>query len=138
MTDKKPRFDVMLDMNDPDFAQKIKDAIGVKDGEAVHFEHPQFQRTDGVTPARVDVPLVHLPLFSDEALLAMGCCKWDEIDGEGQTLWLYPAEWYDFIPDGTDIVSIFGERKKFKRGETDNDTRFGMLAYGFYKMEQPK
>lgn len=137
MTDKKPdpRFDAMLDMNDADFVQKLKEAIGLKDGEAVQFTSPQFHRTDGVAPAYTDVALPHLPLFSDESLIAMGCCKWDEPDNEGRTLWLYPGEWYDRIPDGTDIVDIFGARKKFKRGETDNDIRFGMLSFGFYKRD---
>jgi len=46
-------------------------------------------------------------------------------------LWLFPKEWYNSIPDGLEVVDINGKREDFKRHETDNDTRYGALAYGF-------
>lgn len=44
--------------------------------------------------------------------------------------YLIPNEWYEYIPDGFDLVCISGKAEKFKRGRTDNDIRFGCLAYG--------
>lgn len=45
-------------------------------------------------------------------------------------LWLFPFEWYDHIPDGYMVTTISEHVEPFKRGETDNDKRFGCLAYG--------
>ena len=66
----------------------------------------------------------------DEATLrALGFGVWDENE-EGKH-WLFPKEWYDIIPDGHPIVYITGKQSEFKRGETDDDYRFGCLAFGF-------
>jgi hypothetical protein len=51
---------------------------------------------------------------------------------DGRVLWLLPGEWYNSIPDGFELIDIMGEKEIFKRGETDDDIRFGMLAYGIY------
>jgi hypothetical protein len=42
----------------------------------------------------------------------------------------FPAEWYDHIPEGFEIVTINGAMKPFERGVTDDDRRFGLLAFG--------
>lgn len=127
------KFDAIFDINDPDFAQKLVDAIGAKPGEEVEFITPQFNRTDGLN---VPLPLCDfskLNTLSEETLKAIGCQKWDDPDKDGKVLWLYPAEWYDHIPDGTKIVSISGSHKEFKHGKSDDDRRCGALAYGFLK-----
>lgn len=49
---------------------------------------------------------------------------------EGGTLMLFPGEWYHHIPKGFTIVDIFGNEKTFAIGQTDDDIRFGCLAYG--------
>lgn len=43
---------------------------------------------------------------------------------------LFPGEWYGIIPDGFDVVGLCGERYKFKKGESDDDIRYGCLPYG--------
>jgi len=45
-------------------------------------------------------------------------------------LWLFPASWYEDIPNGFPIVDINGCTESFEKGKTDDDRRFGMLAYG--------
>ena len=45
-------------------------------------------------------------------------------------LWLLPAEWYDAIPNGFPVTDIFGCIEQFERGKTDDDRRFGLLAFG--------
>ena len=125
-------FDVLLDASDPDFEKKLMEAIGVKPGDSVQFITPQFQRTDGLTvtyfPQTVD-EFSCLYMFSEETLKKLGCQKWDGNCDEIH--WLFPKEWYSCIPDGLEVVDINGDVEIFKRGETDDDIRFGCLPYGF-------
>jgi len=46
------------------------------------------------------------------------------------TLWLFPGTWYQHIPNGFPIVDIFGVLDEFERGKTDDDIRYGCLAFG--------
>jgi hypothetical protein len=123
----------MLNMNNPDFVEQLKDAVGLKDGEVLEITTPQFARTDGITPSIPDIAFDKLHTLSKEALKSRGCQMWDEPDAEGNVLWLYPATWYDHIPEGTEMVCIDGEKSAFKRGVTDDDMRYGALAYGFIR-----
>lgn len=126
------RFDVMLDASDPDFIAKLSAAIGVRPGEKLNLILPQFDRTDGriVTYLpRTPEEYAALKLLDPESLKKIGCQMWDEQDGE--TTWLFPHEWYNYIPNGTTIVDINGDVEEFKNGETDDDMRFGALAFGF-------
>ncbi len=50
--------------------------------------------------------------------------------GTGPFLFLFPKDWYDKLPDGLPITYISWEKGVFKHGETDDDYRFGCLAYG--------
>jgi hypothetical protein len=43
---------------------------------------------------------------------------------------LFPEEWYQAIPDGFIVTGLYGEQYPFKKGESDDDIRFGCLAYG--------
>ena len=54
----------------------------------------------------------------------------DDLDANGAGLMLFPHEWYDCIPEGFMVECIGGETEPFKKGVTDDDRRFGMLAYG--------
>lgn len=126
------KFDVILDASDKDFAEQLMDAIGVKPGDTVNFITPQFTRTDGrlvtycpSTPAEYAA----LPNMAPDLLKKIGCGIWDKENGK--THWLYPYEWYPHIPAGTPVVDINGETELFEPGKTDDDIRFGMLAYGF-------
>jgi len=131
----KVKFDAVLDMSSPTFAADLRAAIGAKPGERVEVSGPQFTRIDGVKPAFPQIDFGALSNLAPETLKAIGCQKWDEPDDQGRVLWLYPAEWYDHIPDGTPIVDINGSAELFKRGETDDDMRFGALAFGLYKVD---
>lgn len=42
-------------------------------------------------------------------------------------IWLYNA-----IPEGTELITIFGKHFKFIPGKSDADNRFGYLAYGIH------
>ena len=49
---------------------------------------------------------------------------------EDEEIYLIPGEWYNSIPEGFQITTISGRIETFQKGITDNDTRFGCLAYG--------
>ena len=55
-------------------------------------------------------------------------------EAEGSTstheLWLFPDEWYSAIPAGLPIININAASELFVPGVTDDDIRFGCLAYG--------
>ena len=133
------KFDVILDSSDKDFVEDLTSALGVKDGDSITFISPQFDRMDGrMVTYLPDTAEEYeaLKLMNAGNLKKVGCQIWD--DNDGQITWLYPAEWYDHIPDGTEVVSISGDVKIFKKGETDNDKRYGALAYGFLSESQRK
>lgn len=129
------RFDAMIDINDPDFATKLAEAIGLNPGETLEIHTPQFKRTDGMHVPLPVMDFAALPGLPEATLKAIGCQKWDEPDADGNVLWLYPSEWYDHIPDGTIVTDINGKTEAFVKGQTDDDMRFGALAYGFIRHE---
>lgn len=46
---------------------------------------------------------------------------------------LFPCEWYDIIPNGFTVTGLSGESYLFEKGVSDDDKRFGCLAYGIRK-----
>ena len=98
----------------------------------IEIRTPQFERVDEINPTLPD-DFESLQNLSEGELKEIGCQKWDEPDDKGMTLWLFPGEWYDYIPNGLEIVDIFMEVKKFERGKTDDDIRYGALSFGFLK-----
>lgn len=74
---------------------------------------------------------------TEEDLLTWGFRKWSLPNKHGQVLWLFPADFYDRIQDGTTVITINHNKELFVRGKTDNDTRFGVLSFGFYRIHNP-
>ncbi|MEO5348913.1 MAG: hypothetical protein H7836_04630 [Magnetococcus sp. YQC-3] len=54
--------------------------------------------------------------------------KWD--DKGDDTIYLIPKVCYEFIPDGTELINIYDEKKIKGKDYIDDDTRFGRLAWG--------
>lgn len=126
-----PRFDAVLYMDDPDFARKFSEAVGLKPGEKLQIATPQFERTDGkkityvpTTPEQY-AALKHL---TREGRKSLGMAPWDE--REDEELWLFPHQWYAHIPAGLEVVDINYAVEKFEPGKTDDDRRFGLLSFG--------
>ena len=59
-------------------------------------------------------------------LRSLGWGRWDEKSG----LFLCPESQWSQVPDGIALTSISGDVKVKGRDHIDQDTRFGMLAYG--------
>ena len=124
----------VLDMNDDNFGGKLAKALNLKPLDKVTISTPVFERQDEI---KVDPPVKTVLYFDDlhnmteDYLKSIGCQIW-EIDKASKTIhWLYPAEWYDYIPENYLVTDICGRDKEFKHGVTDNDRRFGALSYGF-------
>ena len=129
--DSLPEGTPVLDASDPNFGRQLCDAMGLQPGDKVRVITPQFDREDGTTVlVPGDLDWKNIDKLSETTLKELGLRKWDEPDANGMVLWLFPAEWYDYIPDGVEVVTISNRREVFKRGETDDDRRYGMLAYG--------
>lgn len=112
-----------------ELADRIREAIGAGPFECVKVYAPPHQsRGDGkeVTymPLTMD-EFTALRAMSRERLLAIGLRPWDDAG-----LMLFPVDWYPLIPAGFEVTSISGETEAFVPGETDNDCRYGVLAYG--------
>lgn len=109
-------------------AKKIREMLGVGNYDEVRVLLPQFERLDGKTITYVPITVKEYDALKSAPaaiLKDIDVGYWDE------DIWLYPAEWYDYIPEGYEIVDIMGNTEKFQKGVTDDDRRFGYLAYGF-------
>lgn len=56
---------------------------------------------------------------------------------EDADVWLFPAEWYNKIPNGFIVTGLYGEAYPFQKGKSDDDIRFGCLAYGIRRKINP-
>jgi hypothetical protein len=109
--------------------KKLRELLGVSDFEEVTVVTPQFERPDGkeitFRPEKSAEFFDKLQKAPDDLLIDIGMGRWND------RLLLFPHEWYDCIPEGYIVRDINEEDEPFKHGETDNDIRFGCLAYGF-------
>ncbi len=119
-------------LGDNELSDRIREALDEPFGD-VQVMTPQFTRTNGCDPWWTPSSAADFDAIKtapDGFLRSLGLAKWDDDD---PTLWLYPGEWYKAIPEGYEIVDINGLHEPFKREETDDDIRFGCLAYGFIR-----
>ena len=88
-----------------ELAHKIRELIGVGDFEPVKVLLPQFDRIDNmavlIKPKNAKW-FDTLKTAPPSILRDLGMQPWDD------DLWLYPAEWYDYIPEDYEIVDIRG------------------------------
>lgn len=112
-------------------ALAISESVGAAPGDTIQILTPQFARTSKMNKVRpAPTPFEKVRQLDYGALRSIGCEPWDEPDADGNVLLLFPGEWYEMIPDGFEIVDISGRTEQFVSGDTDNDIRFGCLAYG--------
>lgn len=111
-----------------DLSQALR-RLGV--GE-LQFTEPLFKRVDGRVIAyrpKSEVEFEALKHLSATSLRHIGCRLWDDFAGKRH--WLYPPEWYDFIPSGHVIVFTDGRKEMFEHGVTPRFKEIGALAFGF-------
>jgi len=120
--------------SESELAGAIREAIGAGPDDEVSFVTPQFTRERRATPPGSPPASREqwdaLLSMSDVGLREMGLRPWDEPDEQGRVTMLLPGEWYRAIPAGFPIVGLNGEEESFVPRQSDNDIRFGCLAYG--------
>lgn len=120
------KFDAVLLMDDPDFAEKLAKAIGLRPGECLQIQTPQFEREDDIQPIKNPTELfAKLHTLFPDTLRQLGLRPWGDYG-----LWLFPHQWYEHIPKGMRLLCIDGSTELFEKGVTDDDMRGGVLAYG--------
>jgi len=112
----------------------IREALGVTNDEPVQvYAPPHRSRMDGREVVYAPVTRVEfeaLRALPRDQLMRLGLRAWDE-----SGLLLFPVEWYSLIPDGFEVLTISGKREQFVAGVTDDDCRYGVLAYGIVPSE---
>lgn len=150
---------LLAESNHSPLAAAIRSAIDVGPNETVKVRTPEFNRPASWEPAMLapDDARTWAGFTAADAktLHAWGCRRWstftteppkdgkiyhtdawffDIKDGDTRVptheLWLFPAEWYDSIPNGFPVTDINGCIELFERGKTDDDRRLGLLAFG--------
>ena len=69
-------------------------------------------------------------------LKKIGFRQWDK-QKDGKVVMLIPKDYFKLIPEGLEVVDIFGEREKFKKGKFSAENRIGMLSFGV-EVKAPK
>lgn len=72
-----------------------------------------------------------LKLLPAAELQRIGLVRWDHAGPDGFALWLFPASWFNAIPDGLEVTSIMGNTGKWEAAAASNSQRAGCIAYGF-------
>lgn len=102
------------------------------------FKETSEKRKQYPAPANA-VQWEALRTFDEAALRRRGLASWsDDADDPARGLMLFPGPWYSSIPEGYEVVDIFGKKELFKRDKLDNDTRFGFLAFGIMPFRAQK
>jgi hypothetical protein len=116
--------------------------LGIKAGDNINLMTPQFDRTYDLeikfTPKDKTEYLSLIDSAPKDILIKMGVGIWSNYPDEkylkkGEIHYLLPGEWYEFIPEGIELVDISGEKFRFQNGISDDDIRFGCLPYGFIR-----
>lgn len=92
----------------------------------IHVTSSPIEREDGIvphTPKSTTDWFDMLKTLPDSKLKSMGMGHWTD------NHWLFPIEWYDFIPIGYMVTDIFDETFPFDHA-FDKDVRFGCIACG--------
>lgn len=102
------------------------------------FERPPDQPAPACPPSDAE-GWDELRSLSVNTLREMGLMPWNDPakpdDGDPvllrtHTLMLLPGEWYPHVPEGFEVVTIAGKRERFEQHVTDDDIRYGCLAFG--------
>lgn len=131
--------------------EELIQELGFKPGDTIVIQTPCFHRESPIEinfipHTKEELELV-IQTASKENLKKMGVEIWDsyaaimEDEGkssylkEGEYHYLFPGEWFKHLPNGFEVVGLFGERYPFIKETSDDDIRLGCLPYGFVRKE---
>lgn len=112
----------------------IKENLSRKDQPSM-ISVPAYNLNNAADAIKAALDGTEMPKTSESIVLGLHEDNPDRIYSEtlldtDECIWLFPKEWYDIIPDGFIVTGLSAEQYPFIKGEADNDTRFGCLAYG--------
>lgn len=120
-----------------ELAAKVRELIGVGPEEPVEISLcPHMKRPDGRENIPIPNPPDRLSFFEslreapEWVLEHYGLQRWGE-----HGLWLFPVEWFDYIPKGFEVMNIFGEVGPFDPDDFVKEARFGALPFGIPRPE---
>ncbi len=125
---KRKVFTSLPDSDENPVAASIRKAIGAGPTDPIAYtSRPRDRHPSWPKPAEAPAGFAAFgKLFemTGKQLMGLGLGGWDG------GLFLFPKEWYEFIPKGFPVETITGKVVKFEPGKTDDDVGFGCLAYG--------
>ena len=121
-----------------EFVKNFTEILGIEKGDKVTIASSQHEREYKLEiswkPETKD-DFFALKSLPKDVLFKMGVRLWGKNEETGEMHYLYPGEWYNLIPEGYPIISISDEEEFFSKTKTDDDIRFGCLAYGFKRIK---
>ena len=124
-----------------EFAKNFTEILGIKKGDTINITRSQHEREYELEiswkPETKD-DFFALKSLPSEVLKKMGVRVWDKNEETGKTHYLYPGEWFNLIPEGYPVISISNKEEFFYKNKSDDDIRYGCLAYGFTRIESQK
>lgn len=124
----KTKIIVFKEGSPENVAQAIIEATGAKPGDVINIRTPQFTRPPSYPPPPSlpanDDKWRQLSKMSIIEAKERGFVNWDG------GLFLFPGEWFPFIPPWLVVESIFEETSQWSSEDRDDDIRYGCLAYG--------
>jgi hypothetical protein len=119
-----------------------------KKGDVINIMTPPFEREYELSidfkPKNSAELKALIETCPADILQKMGVCVFsnyneskDDIDNylkPGEIHYLFPGEWYGIIPNGFEIIDIFGNKKTFKKNLIDDDICYGCLLFGFIRL----
>lgn len=74
---------------------------------------------------QIEIDWDSLTRMDADELAQLGLCRYGDMD-----LWLFPVEWFDWIPEGLMVTCIDGETLPFSRELLRERKRHGYLSFG--------
>lgn len=101
---------------------------------------PLLNPEDALDSFNPDAPKQEGKMRIENGSLKVECGKEEgtptELLDEDEDVLLFPAEWYNIIPNGFIVTGLCGESYPFVKGKSDDDMRFGCLAYGIRRKSE--
>jgi len=128
---------IVTETKDDRFVLELSQALLRQNVRVLNFVEPKSRRIDGrrVTyKPRTEIEFNSLQDLSKDSLLKIGCKIWDDFGGVRH--WLYPFDWYDFIPQGLVVLFTDGHKELFEHGVTPRVKEIGVLPFGFIQVDR--
>lgn len=129
---REPIFSV-VDLRDPDILRKLLVVLNEcqnKDVKIIVKETFRFDGSNVANPKEIDWEA--LRSYPPVVLESLGLSEWECPHG-GNSVWLFPVEWYDYIPEGYVVFTIRFVKRSFSKSQLEKDHKLGVLWFGIIR-----